>query len=200
MFNEPVNVLPAPVRACQPSAICDILSPTGFIGKIDCIPGSILLRIGIEIVIDVNAVDVVFAKNVQDHSQRKFLDLALARVHPQKLAIFSDEFGMRATDVVRGNGRNGFEVARAKGIEPGVQLQSAFVRLGNRERKRIIKRRGRLAHSAREVFRPGFERRRVQCVTGRAHLKNNRIEFQVGRGIENLDELGLLLLDGQSRL
>ena len=81
-----------------------------------------------------------------------------------------------------------------------MQFQSAFVRLGDGEGERIIERRRRAALNAGKIFRPRLQAGGVKRVAGRAHLKDDGVQFQCRRAIEDGDEFGLLLRGGKAGL
>jgi hypothetical protein len=81
---------------------------------------------------------------------------------------------------------------RAVRIEPGMQLQPAFVRLIHRELERIVPRIGRSPHPSRQVLRPRLVRRCVESVGGRPHLEDHGVEPENRSPVEHRDQLLLL--------
>ena len=92
----------------------------------------------------------------------------LTRIEPQVLAVLAHDLGVRDARMIgrRRTLRAGHP--HAIRIEPDVQLQPAPMRLLDRELERIVKRLGRLAHSARKKLRPRLQLRRVQRIGLRA--------------------------------
>jgi len=76
-----------------------------------------------------------------------------------------------------------------------MQFQSSLVCFFDRELQRVIKRLRRFAHRAREIFRPRFDWRSVQCIASRANLEDNRVEPQLRRTVENRQQLCSLFRD-----
>jgi hypothetical protein len=179
--------------------------PRGFVGEIDLLARRILRRarrqrlrqrIGIEIIIDVHAIHVVAADDITDDGERALGGDGLAGVHPEHVAVFLHDVGVRQADVVGREGGFGLGVAGAVGVDPDVQLEAAPVRLLDPDGERVVARRATL--DAGEVFRPGFEGGGVECVGGGADLEDDGIEAHGLRAIEERDDLGALLRGGQA--
>src|ERR1700737_891631 len=73
------------------------------------------------------------------------------------------------------------------------------MRLIDREFERIVVRARRAPHLARQIFRPRLVGRCVQRISGRPDLKNYRIESELHRAIEHLEQLLLLFARRQPR-
>ena len=85
-------------------------------------------------------------------------------------------------------------------VDPGVQFQSTSVRFGHSEGQRIVKGFRRLAHRARQIFRPGFDLRCVKSITCWTHLKYDSIESHLHSAVQNSEHLDLLLPSAQTWL
>ena len=119
-------------------------------------------------------------------------------VHPHQLAVSFDHTGVRLREMARVEFGNRTLVAGAVGIEPRVQLKAPTVRGGDPLAQRIVERLGRAALFPGEKLRPRLERRRIDRIGGRAHLKHDRVEAQGLRAVENGEHLGTLLHRGQT--
>src|ERR1035441_11041320 len=89
---------------------------------------------------------------------------------------------------------------RAERIEPRVQFQSAFMRLGDGEGERIVERRRRAALNAGEIFRPRLDAGLIKRIARGTHLKNDAVQLQRRRAVEDGDEFNLLLRGGEAGL
>src|ERR1051325_8378336 len=138
-MDECVHIFPAPITASAGTAGAESV-PTRGVGKIQVIAGSVLLGVGVEIIIKVNAIDVVAADDIHDDSQGVVLDAFLTRIKPELTSVPTNQFRMGAADVIRGDSGPGAQVTRAKRIKPGVQFQAAFMGFFDSERERVIER------------------------------------------------------------
>ena len=99
---------------------------------------------------------------------------------------------MRPRNVIQRHGRFVLWMQRAERIEPRMQFKSAPVRLFDRKGERVIKRLRRPPHRAGEIFRPRLDGRGIHRVGRRTHLKNNCVQLQLHRAIQQRSQLGLL--------
>ncbi len=196
--HELVDLRPPPVVPRQRAAHRPVALPTALVQRIKRGLRDILFGIGIKIIVDVNAIDIVTAQHVEHDVERVPLHAGIGRILPEVLAVAPHPFGTRHADMIGRGGGFRARDPRAKRIEPGVQLQSAPVGLRHGEGQRIVEGRGSRAHRAGEILGPRFEVRRVQGVARRAHLQNDRVEPEPGGVIEDFEKLGLLLGHGQS--
>src|SRR6185503_6779497 len=134
-------------------------------------------RIRIEVVVDVDAVDVVSLGDVHDGPHRTASDVGVARIHPQKSIVAPDRRGILLRDVRRRE-RGVSRVRGAIRIEPRVQLEPALVRLLDREREWIPRRLRRAALPPGEKLRPRFVRRCVERISTRTNLKYHGVEME----------------------
>ena len=88
-FDEAIDVLASPIRARQLAAGVMIALPGAIVGEV----GVVVVRgVRIEVVVDVNAVDVVVVENFSDNSEGSLLDFGLCWIHPvEALGEFVDE-------------------------------------------------------------------------------------------------------------
>ena len=191
-FDEAVDVVAAPVVAGELAAAVTVALPTGLVGEVDGFAGGVLDLVGVEVIVEVDAVDVVAAEDVEDDAEGVFGGVVFAGVEPELFAVGADEAWLGAADMVGGDFRFGGIVAGAEGVEPGVEFQAAGVGLGDGKSKRIERGFGRFAHLPGEVFGPGFVGRGVEGIAGRPDLEDDGVEMEGGGAVEYGDE-GLLL-------
>ena len=97
-------------------------------------------RVRVEVVVEVHAVEVVVLDRVQDGPLDVLLRLGQARVEVELAAVRPDPLGVHARRVL-GHELGGVGLHRdAVGVEPGVQLEVAAVRLVDDERERVVAR------------------------------------------------------------
>ena len=183
-LDEHVDVVPAPVT--------DVLEPLavrlerGAVGE--RLAGQ---RIGVEVVVQVHAVDVVAVHDVQDDLRGQVAYLRQARVEPQRAAVAVYPVRVQPRLAARGELLAVGLRAGAVGIEPGVEFQPAFVRLGDEEGQRVIA--GVAALVAGEVLRPGLVRGAVERVGRGTDLDVDGVEVQLLGHVEQVAVLRLLL-------
>ena len=98
------------------------------------------LEIWIEVVIEMDAVDVVAIDDIHDAVEHGAARLGNPGIDPRRFSVLTNPFRMGARHV---SGDRAPKVVRRhgpEGIEPHMQLQSARMRLGDGERQRIIPR------------------------------------------------------------
>ncbi|OPZ79236.1 MAG: hypothetical protein BWY77_01384 [bacterium ADurb.Bin431] len=143
--DKEVDIVPPPVAALGKAA--GIGRKTGIILVGDSL-------VGIEIVIKVNAVEVVAPHHVKDDGEDILPHLGQTGVKIAVVPLVQDPRGMGVHDMV-GSQRVGIDAAlRPVGIEPGVHLHPAPVRLGEQKGKGIIKGRRCAALGAGEMVGP----------------------------------------------
>ena len=169
--DEAVDVVAAPVVERQPPSFRAIALVGRCIRKID-----VGLRIGIEVVVEVDAVHGVAADHVCYHVEGALLHALVTGIHPHVLAV---PVGVRC------------RLTTAEWIEPGVQLHPARVRLGHGEGQRVVGR------PRAQEFGPRLEGGRVERVRHRPDLQKDRVQMQRGGAVEDRDQLALLLLGRQ---
>ena len=109
--------------------------------------------------------------------------------------VASHPLGVSSRDVIPR--RTNAAVERCtKGIEPGVDLQAASMRLADGNCQWIVSRVCTLTTS--ELRGPGRERRLIECVTAQPNVKDDGVEAKSTSTIQQRDELALLLLGGKA--
>ena len=201
-LDELVHVLPPPVGTGEFAAGRKVTLPRGAIGEFEILRGRSGARIGerggvglggpavgdrirIKVIVEVDAIEVVVADDFAHDIERAFLGHGFTGVHPHQLAVSFNHAGVRLREMARVEFGNRALVAGAVGIEPRVQLKAPTVRGGDPLAQRIVERLGRAALFPGEKLRPRLERRRIDRIGGRAHLKHDRVEAQGLRAVEN---------------
>ena len=121
-------------------------------------------RIGVKVVVDVHAVDVVPPDDVDDDIHEPVSRRRLPGIEPEKLSVVTHRLRQGLAGVGRRNRTRGPGVANPVGIEPDVEFQPAGVGLGDGKLEGIVGRIRRLSHRAGEIFRPGLEGRDIEGV------------------------------------
>ena len=88
--DEEVDVLAPPVVALKTAAAIVVAFPTGPVGEREGRASGVFLRVGIKIIVEVNAIDVVAANDVEDNVEGVFLDFAFAGIEPEALGVGLD--------------------------------------------------------------------------------------------------------------
>ena len=153
------------------------------------------IRVGVKIIIDVNAIDIVAAGDIGDDREGAALGEAFGWVHPLVSFEFFDHRRVGAGDVVFCRGLAGIRQG-AEWVEPGVHFDAPGVGLGNTVGKGVVSR--GFAHGARQPMTPGLDLGLVKRVSIGANLKNDRIEIESGRLVKQGAEFSLLCRSGES--
>src|SRR5207249_4058386 len=130
-----VNVLDERVDVFAPPILARNLAPGAeppparVVGKIQLFARAILFFVGIKIIVEVDAVYVVAPDDIHDDAQRVVLHRFLTGIEPEIFSVLADELRARLADMSGGDGRSCGRNARAIGVEPGVQLETALVGL-----------------------------------------------------------------------
>ena len=154
LVNQTVDVGPAPIIPRKCSAGSEIFPPAVRVGELNGPSAPVLLLVRVEIVIDVNAIDVVPLDDVEHHADRLVANLRLSRIHPQHASISLHQLGVRDADMIWRWRRSRRRMTRAIGVEPRMQLEPTPVGFGHRKFERIVPRVGRSAHSPGQILRP----------------------------------------------
>ncbi len=195
-LDEPVDARASPVTAVELPPGRLVLPPARVVreGELSFLPWRVggEDRIRVEVIVEMDAVDVVAPEDVKDDLQGALRGLRLARIEPEHLAVALHEIGARLADVI-GRFLEPRVEAGAVRVEPGVQLEPAPVGLVDPEAERVVVGFGPISLRAGEVRRPGLEARLVEGVGGGADLEDDRVEPDPGGGVEDADRLALLL-------
>ncbi len=194
-LHEPVHVPPAPVLPPEGTSRSHVLPEARPVRKLQDVAGRVSFGIGIEIVVEVNAIHVVPLHDVENDRKRVRRDVLLARIEPELFPVGLHEVRTAPRDVPRRGPRQRRRRASPIRIEPGVELHPARVRFGDREGERIPEGLGRDALRAAQDLRPRLERGRIERVRGGPHLEDHRVRVQRGQGVEEEHELLLLASD-----
>ena len=147
-LDELIHVLPPPVGAREFAAGREVTLPRGAIGEFEIFCGrrrtgigersgvgrggpAVGNRVGIKIIVEVDAIEIVVADDFAHDIERAFLGHGFTGVHPHQLAVGFDHAGVRLREMARVEFGNRALVAGAVGIEPRVQLETPTVRGGD---------------------------------------------------------------------
>lgn len=151
--------------------------------------------VGVKIVINMDAIDVVAFDDIHDDLERALAGKRGSRIHAEVLFVGPNDGWVGAGDVVARR-REGFVRRSAEGVKPCVDLDASGVCLLDAEGEWVVA--GVSAHGAAEPLAPGFVVRLVERVGIGADLENDGIDAKTFGGIEHLDELPLLLLGAEA--
>src|SRR3954469_5627748 len=208
--HEVVDVVSAPVVAVGPVLLASVLDPRRMVREVEFAddldrvavaapshPAVARSRfaIGIEEVIEMHAIDVVPLHDVDDSRQYCLAGFGNAGIDPLLPAIAAHPVGMFARDMVA-SGANAPVERRTERVEPGMHLDATRVCFAHDYGERIVA--WIQALMARQLRRPGRERRCIQRVAAQPHVKDDCVESDRPRPIEERDQLALLLLRRQS--
>ncbi len=154
-------------------------------------------RVGVEVVVEVDAVDVVAVHHVHDQVGDERPYLRQARVVVEAAVLAHDPVRVLPGRVGGGEALEAAALAHPEGVEPRVQGEVALVRLGDGERERVVS--GVPPLRPREPARPGLVRRRPHGVRSGTYLEDHRVEVQADGQVEPSPQLGLLAGDAQPR-
>ncbi len=166
LLNEQVDVATAPVGQLHAFAVA---AEGGAVVKAHALDG-----IGVEVVVEVYAVDIVAGHDIAHHRGDMVAVGRLAGVEVQSPVVPHRALGMAAGYVP---GRHALAAGGrdAVGVEPGVQLHAAGVGLVDDKLQRVPCRRRRLA-SGTEIAAPWLEPRGIEGVGLRAHLEDDGVD------------------------
>ena len=151
--HEVVDVRATPRSTIGPAAGDTVPLPGGVVGKAQrnasrYAPATLaalygardrrLLEIRIEVVIDVDAIDVITVHDFKNRVEHRTARGGNSRIDPRRLSVLADPVGVSSRDVSRDRLAEVVRRHRAEGIEPHVQLQSPRMRLRDRQRQRVI--------------------------------------------------------------
>ncbi len=119
--------------------------------------GLVLLGIGVEVVVHVDAVDVVAVEQVFGDAEGVVAGLGLARVEPEVGAVRAHEVGALVGDVQRRVASDALGVPDAEGVDPGVDIEARVVGGLEPDLERVVGRDGRLPLPPGQERAPGLE-------------------------------------------
>ncbi len=103
-FDEGINIFAPPIVTTQSSSSAEPF-PAGIIWKIQVRTRRIRFFVGIKVIIEMHAIDVITLHNIHHDAKRVILDIFLARIEPEKLAILTNHLRMGLADVIGGDRR-----------------------------------------------------------------------------------------------
>ena len=97
--DEQVDILPPPVVARERTTLGSVALPAAIVGKGDGLAAA-ALGIGIEVVVEVDAIDVIALHDVEHHADGALAYGGLAGIHPQRLAVALHQLRALPAEVV----------------------------------------------------------------------------------------------------
>ena len=192
LLDEVVDVFATPVVFVHSFAV---LGVAGGVGEVDFLLVFVEDWVGVEVVVYVDAVDVVAFDDVDHDVEGALLDGGLAWVHPEVGSVLFDHCGVGFAEVVVGDGVLLGWVLGAVGVEPAVQFDAVFVAFVHHEFEGVPGGVGGLALLAGEVFAPGFEFAFVEGVGRGADLEDEGVEVELFCPCDDVVEVSLLGFD-----
>ena len=182
LADEGIDILASPFATILSAAVAGV---RGIIG--DGLSGS---RIGVEVVVDVEPVDVIARHDVGGHAADEVAVLWHSGVEYQQSVVGETTFGVQDILVCGGQGLRAFRFGTI-GVDPRMQLHAAAVALPDHPLQRIpIRLRGR-ALSAGEVSAPWFKLAGIESITLDTALEEDDIDAGTVQRIEFASELAL---------
>lgn len=191
VLHEGIDVVSTPGGAVRESVLAEAF-PGGVVGE-----WHTLLGIGVEIIVDVDAVERVASEEVIDDGERVRAGVGLSRVEPDEIGERLGEVGSAGRDVIGCQGRFGLGMAGAEGVDPGVKLDSRGMAPVEPGLERVVLgRRGGAGRSGDELG-PGFQGARVDGVGGGADLEDNRVEVERAGPLDDGVDFGELSVSAE---
>ena len=193
LLDEVVDVFASPVIFVEALAV---LGVAGGVGEIDLLLVFVENWVGVEVVVDVDAVDVVALDDVDHDVQGSLLDGGFAWIHPEEFSVLLDDCGVGFAEVVVSETVLLGGVEGAVGVEPAVQFDAVFVAFGDHEFEGVPCGAWGAALLSGEVFAPGFELAFVEGVGGGADLEDEGVEVKLFCPCDDAFEFVALVFDG----
>ena len=181
LLNEQVHVMAAPIVLIPTNAVQVIRSRIGELGSLD--------RIGIEIIVHVQGIDIIAHQDIPDHSINKVAALGQAWVEIEfSVGILEEPLGMLIVDVALGR-LVILAAGHTIGVDPSMQFHAAKVGLIYHELQGVPFGTGCLARLTSEPARPRFQFTGIACIGLWPNLPDDRITVGLLQEVELLDEI-----------
>ena len=172
-----------------------VAPPVSLIGKIFSIAGegSVVVKlysglgIGVEVIVNVDAVHVVARHDVRHHQADVLPALRQGGVEEELVAVGDEPFGVYIINMIGRQLVLG-RVPHAVRVYPGVQLHAALVAFVYHELQGIPIRVGRLSLHPRQVAAPRLQARGVERIGLRAYLEEDGVDARLLQGVELVDQ------------
>ena len=183
--DKAVDILAAPF-----CAVCHAIAEAGIRGVVGDGPSR---RIGVEIVVNVQAVDIITAYNVRCHTADVSAVFLQGGVHNEQAIIFKATLGVAHSIMRVSQERRAFRLG-AEGINPSVDFHAALVALLHHPGQRVPALFGSLSLLSGQEARPRFVATLVKRVGLTAHLKHDDVHAAALHHVELVDEVALHLV------
>lgn len=101
--HQGVDVFPTPIGLTEFAAGAMVAIPTAVVRERDRCAETRFFGVGVEVVVDVDAIDVVAADDVGDDLHGLVAGLGESWVKPEEFSVVDHEIGLGPTDVLGGN-------------------------------------------------------------------------------------------------
>ena len=156
-------------------------------------------RVGIEVIIHVDRVDIVTAHDITHHPADELPAIRNTRIKEDLLVVFHEPFGVLIIYMCRREPR----VARRTGpvrIQPGVKLHAPLVALVDQEGDQVKIALRRPSLLARIKTAPRLDLGRIKRVRLRPYLENDRVNPAIAQEIQLAPEIFLHLGNRHGRV
>ena len=190
LFYEEVDIETSPV-----ATIADAVGIGTILGVVGNLHAS--HRIRIEIVVDMEAIDIVARHDIPDHLADVIAALLQGRIEQRQTIVLESPFGMLHNHVITGIAVSNLRLGTI-GIDPRMKLHTAFVALRYHPLQRVPIRIRLRALFACQIVAPRFELTLVQGVALGTHLEDNGITTILLEFIQLVSQRALHGLGGHS--
>ena len=153
--------------------------------------------IGVEVVIEMDAIDIITSDHIGYHSAEMLARLVVSRVEIILLAVFHEQLRLAAIDMRGGELRRCESVGDSVGVEPHMYIDASLMCLGADEGERVVGRAIRVAEVGAgrpfalftgEPMTPRLQFRSIEGVRSRADLEDDHVHVERLNGVKQLQE------------
>ena len=153
--------------------------------------------IGVEVVIEMDAIDIITSDYIGYHSAEMLASLVVARVEIILLAVFHEELGLAAVDMRGCELRRCESVGYSVGVEPHMYIDASLMCLGADEGERVVGRAIRVSEVGAgrpfalltgEPMAPWLQFGAIEGVSSRTNLEDDHIHVERLNGVKQLQE------------
>ena len=181
LLDQLVHILPTPVAAVHAVAEFTVARIVGYRFARG--------RVGVEVIVDMNAVHIVALQNVAHHLADEITVLLICRIKQHLPVVTEKPMRLTVRQMVGGQRLLGGR-RHPVGIEPSMELHAAAVCLGDGEFHRIPHRIRSFAPFAGQPCAPGLQLRLVDGIGRRPHLEYHHIAAGILQLVELVHDIG----------
>ena len=171
-----VHILAAPIVTRQHATGALIALEATIVGEVHKPPAAVAFLVGIEVVVNVYAVDVIARDDIEDDANGVLTHGQLTWIHPLLTPVLAHQRRTREGHMAARMGAFGARMPRAVWVEPGVQLEAALVRFIHGKAQWIPPRIRGHAFRARQKLGPRLNLAGVERITLRPHLEDDGVQ------------------------